>query len=146
MCGVNLQTVYLNECGVFPTILPRIKRTLNRKFGVSESQLEEDYRQFVLEKRKLFAEEYEGKVDVLPEADLTVSPIRLYRITIDPEFSRMGFAKTLCIEPAGIYRLEVFPLPTIPGRIREALLQVGMSQDNLEELEERTDEYAARSK
>lgn len=146
ICGVNLQTLYLNECGVFPTILPTIRVHISRKFGVSEEQLEEEYKQFVLEKRRLFAENYKDRIDLLPEANLTVSPTALYRQSVDPEFSRMGFAKTLCVEPAGMYRLEVFPLATIPGRIRDAFLQVGMSSSTLEEMEERTNEFYARTR
>ena len=145
LSGVNLQTLYLNECGVFPNVLPKIRDFLSRKYSVDEGELETSYREFILEKRKAFSETYEGKVDTLPEANLTIPPIGMYRTFIDPKFSRMGFAKTLCIEPAGLYRLEVFPLPTIPGRIREALLQVGMSKDTLEELEERTNEFHART-
>lgn len=144
LCGVHLQTVYLNECGVFPTILPKIKTVCLRKGGQTESELTEAYKKFVLDKRRLFSIEYADKVNILPDPDLTKPPFQHYRQTIGPEFTRMGFAKTICVEPAGLYRLETKPLAQIPGRISEALLQVGMSSDNLEELEERTNEFYSR--
>lgn len=144
--GVNLQTLYLNECGVFPRILPRIKDYLLRRFDCEEKKLDEDYKKFVLDKRRFFAISYADKVDVLPDPDLTIPPFQQYRLSLSDDLSRMGFAKTICVEPAGLYRLEKSPLEQLPGRLSEALLQVGLSSGNLEELEERTHEFYARSK
>jgi transcriptional regulator with XRE-family HTH domain len=146
LCGVHLQTIYLNECGVFPTVLPKIRTTLNRKYDADLTKLDADYKKYIFDQRKTFSVAYADKIDSLPEADLTRCPMGLYRKGISPSLSRMGFAKTICVEPAGMYRLEVFPLAAIPGRIREALLQVGLSSPNLEELEERTNEFYSRTR
>jgi len=145
LCGVHLQTVYLNECGVFPTILPKIKDLLIIKYDADDNKLTQDYKKFVLDKRRVFSLTYSDKIDSLPDPDLTKCPFGEYRVNISSEFTRMKFAKTICVEPAGLYRLEQKPLSTIPGRVREALLQVGLSSDNLEELEERTNEFYSRS-
>lgn len=145
MCGVHLQTLYLNECGVFPTVLPRIKSSVIKKCNVDPDELDKDYKEFVLSKRRLFAKKYKNKINILPEPDLTASPFKYYRESLGANVSRMGFAKDICVEPAGLYRLERVPLNKLPGRLTEALLQVGLTPDNLEELEERTNEFYARS-
>lgn len=145
--GVNYQTLYLNECGVFPTILPKIRRYLINEFELDGTELDKLYRKFVLDKRRVFALQYSDKVTTLPEPDITFSPFRLFRVHIDPIFqSRTAFCKTICIEPAGMFRVENGPIQEIPKRISEAFLQVGVPSDNLQELKERQYEFYARSR
>lgn len=145
--GINYQTVFLNECGVFPGIIPKLRTYLIKSFVQDGDDLDERYRRFVLDKRRVFAIQFFDKLETLPEADLSHHPFSDFRVHISEEFqSRTHFAKTICVEPAGLYRLETLPLPDIPSRLREALLQVGVSSSNIEELNERINEFHARSK
>lgn len=144
---VNYQTVYLNECGVFPSVVPKIRAFLIEKLDGVGSQIDTDYRRFVLDKRRIFAIEYADKLESLPDPDLRFHPFAEFRSYISEQFeSRSKFAKTICVEPAGLYRLERPPyLHEMPGRLREALLQVGVSSDNVQELNERINEFFSRS-
>jgi hypothetical protein len=144
LCGINYQSVYLTECGVFPEVLPKIKRYIVKHLMEDESKLDSDYRRFVLDKRRFFAIQFADKLQMLPDPDLSDHPFQQFRLYLDAELNRTKFAKTICIEPAGLYRMERLPLPEIPSRIREALLQVGLSSENLEELNERVNEFHAR--
>lgn len=144
---INYQTVYLNECGVYPTVVPKIREFYIKELSADGEELDLNYKRFVLDKRRFFAIEYADRLESLPEPDLSYHPFVGFRRHISDDFgSRMKFAKTICLEPSGLYRLERVPLREMPGRVREALLQVGVSSDNVQELNERINEFYARNR
>lgn len=142
--NVNLQTLNANELGVYPEILPKIKHKLMKHFDVSEKELDLGYSRFVKEKRAFFSRLHGDRFEELPEPDLRICPFEQFRLHISPNMNRTKFAKEVCVEPAGLYRLETKPLPELPGRLVEALEDIGLSRSNIEELQERTSEFHAR--
>ena len=144
LIGVHLQTLYLNECGCYPDIVPKIRTYLVRVAQVDGDDIDRAYKEFQTHKRKFFAGKYSDKLETLPDPNLTINPMRQFREHIHPKLNRTKFSKELCIEPAGMYRLEMLPLAEIPGRIRDVLLEIGISKENVEELQERIYEFNAR--
>lgn len=135
-CGVNYQALYLNECGVYPTVLPAILECL-RKLDNDSEQMAEEYTEFRLAKRRTFGELHNLKG--LPPPVGTLHPFTAFRQALG--VSRSLLAKTLCVHPAGLYRLELGMMKHLPGDVREALLVAGFPGTLVEELDYRTEEW-----
>ncbi len=135
-CDVNYQALYLNECGVYPTILPAILDCL-RRLDNDPSQLELEYTEFRLNKRHEFGALHSHKE--LPPPVGTKHPFAAFRDVLG--LSRSNTAKKLCVHPAGLYRLELGLMKHLPGDVREALLVAGFPGTLVDELDFRTEEW-----
>ncbi len=135
-CGVNYQALYLNECGVYPTILPTVLRHLVGLEG-NEDTLVDEYEEFCIQKRITFGEAHSSTE--LPPPVGTQHPFISFRMKLG--LSRSKLAKSLCVHPAGLYRLELGLMKHLPGDLREALQVAGFSTTLIEELDYRTEEW-----
>ena len=136
-CGVTLQAVYLNECGVYPNVLPSILRRLTTYYELQESDLNRDYERFVKQKRLQFNERYSPYKT--PESDCTKSPIQLFRKLLT--LSRVGFAKGICVQPTLLYKVEEAKIDVIPGQIAMALRDIQLPVGEIQEFQERQLEF-----
>ncbi len=138
-CHVHLQALYLNECGVYPTILPAIMERLTRFYGLDRNRLAEEYGDFVKSTREEFGQQH-SLLSYLPgDSDIRVSPITKLRNDFD--LSKLGFAKGICTQPTGISRVEKRITSEFPQQLNEALLEAGLPVGMLAELQERQREY-----
>lgn len=138
-CGVHLQALYLNECGVYPTILPSILTCLIR-LGYSGSVLEKDYQMFVHNKRVSSGVFFELSSYTLPPPVGTQHPFISFRKSL--ELSRMGFCKSFCVHPASMHKVEHEQVQCLPRQVIEALNEAGLSEQTTEELDYRVREWA----
>lgn len=137
-CGVNYQALYLNECGVYPTVLPAILKILV-KLDNDATQLETEYIEFVYNKRLEFGEKH-NTVNLPPPVG-TLHPFIGFRRALG--LSRSKLAKMLCVHPAGLYRLELGLMKHLPGDLRDALLVAGFPVNLVEELDYRVEEWSS---
>lgn len=138
-CGVHLQALYLNECGVYPTILPSILIRLNH-LGYSGSVLEPDYQVFVKSKREASGVRHSLTLYELPPPVGTVHPFISFRKSL--KLSRMGFCKSFCVHPASMHKVEHEQVVQLPSQVIEALGQAGLSERVIDELDYRVKEWA----
>jgi len=135
-CGVHEQAVFLNEQGVYPHVLPAIGAHL-RTLGVSRPF--EDYAQFQLERRQAAGARFDLYIYSLPAPD-DRHPVVAFREAFG--MSRMKFAKSFCVHPAELYRLENGQKHGLSEQFKEAMRQAGLRDTVLDELEFRIREYA----
>jgi hypothetical protein len=134
-----LQALYLNECGVYPSILPSILRRLTRYYGLDEKELVAGYGDYVRFTRLEFGRKY-TLFDYLPgDSDIRVSPVTKLRNDFD--LSKLGFAKGICTQPSGISRVEKRITSEFPQQLNEALTDAGLPVVMLHELQERQREF-----
>lgn len=136
--GVHTQAVYLNECGVYPTILPAISRWLERT-GYPTRALQDEYLEWQTAHRKASGDKLKVSEVELGPPDLDVAPLAglLEKLGL----SRMGFAKMLAVHPALLYKLDRGETFGIGLQVRQALLEAGFSMTLIEELDYRTAEF-----
>lgn len=135
-CGVNYQALYLNECGVYPSILPAIHEYLV-SLDAWPTDLNEDYEEFRYHKRVLFGDIHSATP--LPPPVGTLHPFIAFRHAL--KLSRAAVAKKLCVHPAGLYRLELGLMKHLPGDVREAMLVAGFPGSLVDELDYRVEEW-----
>lgn len=145
--GVHVQALYLNEQGVYPNILPAIERYL-MKLGEDPNDLNTQYLEFQNDKRRTIGAFLELKdyVTLEPRYD-EGHPFVGFRESLGTPshepFSRMGFAKSFCVHPAQLYRLEKGGTKHLPEQLREALTTAGLPGNVIAELESRCEEYVS---
>ena len=134
-CGIHLQAVYLNEMGMYPTILPSIMRVM-KHYGLSES--EEDYQDYVRATRYDFGESHVPYE--IGEPSMSVSSIRQFRgsLRISTAF---GFAKAICVNPTIVRNVEFGRLEEFPGHLNFALRDIQLDPADITELEYRHQEF-----
>lgn len=139
--GINRQALYLNECGVYPNVLPRIRRyiveDLQERTNLS---LRIEYQKFVL--LKLEGQRGTLDLDRFGVGDLGApdrSPLAGLRDAL--ELSRMGFCKTLCLHPARELGCENGKYFSFGEQIERHLLYVGISEMVMEEMIERQRDF-----
>lgn len=135
-CGINYQALYLNECGVYPTVLPVLLEYIG-KLGFDSESVAQEYKEFVLAKRLEFGACH--STTELPPPVGSLHPFVAFRQAL--ELSRVAFAKSICVHPAGLYRLELGLMKHLPGDVREALTVAGFSINLIEELDYRVEEW-----
>lgn len=136
LIGIHLQALYLNESGVYPTILPVVGSYMSRK-GYNLEEMEIAYQEFVSERREEFFEKWAPYS--LPEPFLGDSPVGKWRATLG--LSRAGLAKGLCVHPGQLHRVETGRAQALPNQLVEALKAVRFPDDLIEELNDRVEEY-----
>lgn len=138
--SVNAQGWYLTECGVYADPLPAIVSYLIKR-GHSGTDLYREYREYVQNRRSGFGERHNCDPAELwlPASSLKQPPTTSFRQALG--FSRMAFAKELCVQPALLYKLERGQKAKLPQQLSEALAEAGFSERLIEELDERVREY-----
>lgn len=133
--NVHWQAWYLTECGVYNDVPPAIADYLAAKGRPVD---DDAYTWFRENQQRKFGNHYFRNFK-LPEPDLRVAPIKALRDEID--VSRLHFAKSLCVQPALLYKLERAETRALPSQIRAALLTAGLTHEQVEELNERCIEF-----
>ena len=145
-CGIHLQALYLNEMGMYPTVLPSVMRYLHHNYDVSETETEEDYQNYVRNVRYSFGDNH-VPYD-FPEPNSTVSSIRQLRSSLGIS-TAFGFAKAICLNPTIIRNVESGKIFEFPGHLNFALREIQVDPADIDELEYRHQEFfqhASRSK
>jgi hypothetical protein len=137
-CKIHLQAVYLNEMGMYPTILPSILTRMVDHYGVLGSEAEEQYQYYVFNKRFSFGEEHLPYK--LPEPNLSRSPLHQFRLSLHLS-TAFGFAKAIAINPTTVRRVESCKVDEFPGQLRIALRDIQVPVGDIEELEYQHQEY-----
>lgn len=142
-CGVQFQALYLNECGVYPHILPSILAHLTRLGYDNHVELQREYNEFVTQKRGEAYFKFDLGNYTLPPPTGVLHPILALRETIAfGGLSRIGFAKAFCVHPASLYKLEFGDSQHLPAQLRVALLEAGLPDTVVDELDFRIGEWA----
>jgi len=144
LLDIHPQAILLNEQGVYPTVLPRILDYFVEQ-GYSAEEFNLEYSEFVMNKRKELFESMPWKT--LSWAEFNTDgqhPFIKFREELG--FSRMKFAKSFCVHPAYLYKLERADVGTLSTQLKEALLAVGFSSDFIDELNQRCEDFSYASK
>lgn len=104
--------------------------------GMDRAALKSEYKHFIAQKRKEFRNQYAPYG--LPEPFAGDSPIVRWRESIG--LSRSGLAKSLCVQPSLLERVETGKTYELPEQLVEALKQADFPIHLIEELQERLDE------
>lgn len=139
-CGIHLQAVYLNEMGMYPTVLPAVMR-LMRAYGISLSEAEEEYQDYVRDIRFNFGEEHAPYSLGLPS--VSVSSIKVFRDILGIS-TAFGFARAICVNPTLIRRVEYGKTDEFPGHLNFALRDIQMDPSDIQELELRHQDFYGR--
>lgn len=135
--GVNWQTWYLTEAGCYEHIPPAILHFIVGQ-GVGELS-QENYTRFRERKQREFGSSHNQALQTLPPVCVSSSPLESLWKAVG--VSRSEFAKSLCIQPAHLYRLQRGQAKELPASVIQALLTAGVPQDIVEELNERQQEF-----
>lgn len=134
--GIHWQTWYLTECGCYSAIPPAITGYFRRK---DLPVLNEDYQSFRLASQKEFG--FQNLLNKgLPPFHSGIAPIQAFREHCGID-SRASFAKGLCIQVALMFKLEHGNVRFLPRQVYDALINAGLPVEDVEELNERTQEH-----
>lgn len=135
---INYQTWYSTECGCYADIPPGILGFLEAE-GFNVLHLETEYHDFVSETRDEF---YLTHLDALNKFTLSgeAHPVEEFRTALG--LSRAALAKQLCVQPAVLYKVESGDSKGLPRQLRDALLEAGVSEVLIGELEEGVKSWA----
>jgi len=137
-CKVHIQAVYLNEMGMYPTVLPAISRRLVEHYGRSPTEIEEEYQYYVVRKRLAFGVEHQPYD--FGESDLSRNPVKSFRTTLGYN-TAFGFATAIAVNPTLIRRVESCKVEDFPKHLIQALRDINLSARDVEELQLRHREY-----
>jgi transcriptional regulator with XRE-family HTH domain len=135
-CGIHLQAVYLNEMGMYPTILPSIMVVM-KHYGLSESE-EDSYQDYVRRTRYDFGESHVPYE--IGEPSMSVSSIRQLRGSLGIS-TAFGFAKAICVNPTLIRNVEFGRVEVFSGQLNFALRDIQLDPSDIEELSYRHQEF-----
>ena len=136
--GIQYNTLLQLEAGVYTDILPAILSFFERQ-GIITAPLNKEYKEF---QRVLRRANFRNVDLSLPEPDATVQPMFVLR-----EQTQLGFTefyRRLAINAGISSRAETGKVATLPTQIKHALLDAGMPEDDVEELNYRIGEYHER--
>jgi len=133
--GVHLQAFFLQEQGVYPDLLPAIQAWLVLQ-GYSLLEALEGYHEYQRGKRRANGERL--GLSILELGAPLGNPVLELREQL--RLSRMGLAKQFCVHPGTLYRCETGISRSLPGQLRDALKDGGMSEDVLNDLAYRMEE------
>lgn len=140
--GIHYQAVYLNECGVYHTVLPVIMKHLV-SLGLNRRELEIEYEEAVRFKRELNGLVYQfNLIDDLGEPT-GINPFTQFREKLNLtglSLTRSKFCKLFGVHPALIRKLELFETRTMPTQLQEALRDAGLATTVIDELCDRLEE------
>lgn len=138
--GINLQAVFLCEKGVYPEVLPALLKTM-RIHGY-KGPIQTEYQTFVHEKRVEFGIRHDLSSWRVSDLGPPVGHHPLVKVRLQLDLSRMKFCKDLCVHPAQELRVERGKAYTMGEQLMQALLVAGLEQPVLDELEQRTRDFA----
>lgn len=136
--NIHTQAVYLNECGVYATILPATARWLDRN-GYHSRSLQDEYIEWQSAHRAESGKILKAAEFQLGEPSIKISPLSC--LLDDLKLSRMKFAKMLAVHPALLYKLDRGETFGIGLQVKQAMLEAGFSPSLVEELDWRTAEF-----
>jgi transcriptional regulator with XRE-family HTH domain len=138
-CKIHPQALYLNECGVYPHILPAVRGYL-LSLGYDLQVLDHEYALYQRQKRIEYGQEVGAEEQELGPPSVVKHPFVEFRIGI--KMSRMGFSKSFCVHPAFLYKLEHGEAYGLSIQLKEALTLAGFPVGLVNELDYRSREFA----
>jgi len=140
---INLQTWYLTENGCYANVPPVILDYLEDQ-GFSAAWVESAYALFIAKSRAAFFLNYEVTINSIEYShktrkDSAEHPLRTLCDSLG--LSRQGLAKELCVQPSVLYKLESGKQKAVPNQLETALLEVGMTSDNLQVFQKKVSEW-----
>lgn len=137
-CQVHLQALWLNEFGMYPTVLPSILQRMKNHYGINSSEIEEEYQRFIKDKRYHFGTVHSPYE--LSEPNLFKSPLREFRLAAGIGTS-YRFGKEICLNPSLVRKVESAKVEDFPGHLVFALREILLPVADIEELQYRHREY-----
>lgn len=137
-CNVHLQAVFLNEKGMFPTVLPSIMKRLSGHYGCDPISTEEAYQFYVQSKRESFGDNH--KPYNLNEPILGICPLGDFRHSLGYS-TIFGFCRSIAINPTPVRRIEGCKTDLFPAALKQCLSDIQLDERDIEELEYRHQEY-----
>lgn len=134
--GVSWQTWYLTELGCY-TEPPPVVLAFFSKFGLKSQLIKIEYNEWIVARRSKF-HSLHGNL-VLPNPNPTKNPVAALYESLG--YEQTSFAKALCVQPAILYKVANAEQRVLPLQLKNALLEVGLPIAEIEELQERYDEY-----
>lgn len=141
VCQVHEQALYLNECGCYSSVLPSVEAVLSG-LGFDTETLEREYRNFQLGIRQDFGRVHNFstlRVSELGRHRLDRSPVTVFRDRLG--VSQLGFAKSLCVQPAILYKCEKGRAAGVPEQLERALKDAQFPVELVHEIDERQKEF-----
>lgn len=135
---MNEQGLLYLERGCYDRVPERVEAYFARR-NLPVDTLQSAYSDYITQVRANFKEKYGDLVNQLPKVSSQGSPAAAWWEGLGE--TRSGLAKHLCVQPAFLYKLEKKKAPHLPGQFREALHEIGMTEYNIDELEERQVEF-----
>lgn len=136
--SVHVSALYLNECGCYPNVLPKIAGYLSAH-GFVERDLQKDYKVFQRSQREEFGRIHDLAGYQLPHPSLSMAPVESLHKSL--KLSRMSFAKSICVQPALLFKLVKAEFRHLPTQVESALRDASLEESVIEELNERTEEF-----
>lgn len=134
--GVHWQAWYLTECGVYNDVPPSINSYLRKNDVAIDGA---DYTKWRRSRQREFGERHSLATIGLPEPSSRICPFLSFREWIG--ISRLELAKSLCVQPAVLYKLETGQSRHLPQQLAEALEVAGLPVELIDELNDRTEEF-----
>lgn len=141
-CSIHLQAIYLNEMGMYPTILPAILRTMH-DYGINPGEVEDEYQDYIKEKRYGFGTTHSPYT--FGEPNVAVSSIKSFRTSLSFP-TPFSFAKAIAINPTLIRQVEFGRVYEFPGHLNFALRDIQMDPSDIQELELRHQDFYGRNR
>ena len=135
---MNEQGLLYLEQGCYDRVPDKLTLYFRRR-SLPVEGLYDDYQDYITQKRAKFRDNYGDLINELPTPLSHVPPVESWRKALG--ITRSGLSKALCVQPAFLYKLEKAKTPSVPAQVRKALLEVGMTGDNVVELGERQSEF-----
>ena len=137
--GCHLQAVYLNECGVYPHVLPAIRKYIE-SLGYDVRELDEEYAAFQTRMRELTGARVKAGQVAIDEPSNGAHPFLAFRKMLG--MSRMSFSKSFAVHPAFLYKLERAEAHGLSSQMKNAMAEAGFRPSVIDELDYRCAEYA----
>lgn len=138
--GVHVQALYLNECGCYPTVLPSVLRLMVHVLNCNPAEVERAYKKFVAHKRLAFGGGHALNFYTLDHlGEPRIHPVLALRDSLG--LSRLGFAKSICVQPTVMYNVENCLCKRLPPELVGALADAGLPRTVLIELCLRYEEW-----
>lgn len=144
--GLQKNALFLNECGVYSSILPAIlDYMLKSDSYLREDRLSYEYRSFVIDKRRASGEVVgASQMDVGDVPAGAGSPLASLRNVVGMNKSR--FSKEFCVHPAKVYSVEDGRSKHFGKQIDKAMTEAGFTGRLIDELNYRQEEYYEQCK
>lgn len=141
--GVTHDNVVRNEQGLFNSPSPAVLEALVTYTGDSEQKIKNEYTAWIAHKRRSepIRTLVKRNIHFNGASDLPSHPFYLWRTSIAPGVSRIGFCQMLCVHPATVLKYETGQQRPMPSQIFTALIECGMDSGKVHQLAMLGEEY-----